>query len=73
MVEYLLTPHELFARAYAQYIALVSESSELRAQMRTAHQIQVFAVYHPQWDDDDFEPIRRQLDELFRRRQWMTS
>lgn len=73
LVEYLLTPPEQFARAYAQYIALVSGSSELRMQLRSTRPMQTFAVYHPQWEDDDFEPIRRRLDELFRRLQWMTS
>jgi hypothetical protein len=73
MVEYYLTPREQFARAYAQFIALASGSSTLRAQVEAIRRTRLAAVYHSQWEDDDFEPIRRQLEGLFRRIRWMTS
>jgi hypothetical protein len=73
LVAYLLTPREQLARAYAQYIALVSGSSDLRAQLQSTRQMQLSAVYHSQWDDDDFESIRSEFERLLRSKRWMTS
>jgi hypothetical protein len=72
-VEYYLSPREQFARAYAQYIAVASQSPELLVQLETRHLSHPGLVYHLQWTDVDFEPIRQGLDRLLRSKRWMTS
>ncbi|WP_424952658.1 hypothetical protein [Deinococcus sp.] len=47
---YLLTPHELFARVYAQYVAIQTARPRLLDELR---QLQLRAV-SPQWSDDEF-------------------
>lgn len=70
-VEYLLTPHEVWARAYAQYIATRSERPILRRQLEEMRKTG-FGVYYPrQWNDADFAPIAAEFDALFRNLGWM--
>lgn len=73
LVEYVLSPREQFARAYAQFIAISSQNLELLAQVTAAHRSRLGTVYHAQWNDHDFRPIRQQLDRLLRRSRWMRS
>ncbi|HEY0007319.1 MAG TPA: hypothetical protein VGB55_01230 [Tepidisphaeraceae bacterium] len=61
-VDYLLQTHEVWARAYAQYIAIESGDpvilQELNS-MRESDDKQPVEVRRPrQWTDEDFEPIR---------------
>jgi hypothetical protein len=73
LVEYLLSSREQFARAYAQFIAMSSQSPELLVQLRVVRQSRLGAVYHAQWDDDDFRPIQQQLNRLLRRLRWISA
>jgi hypothetical protein len=70
-VAYLLRWDELWARAYAQYVAVRSGDAVLRAQLEAARDRRVHGIYfHRQWDEADFEPIAAAIDELFRRLKW---
>lgn len=69
---YVIGQDELWARSYAQYIAVRSGDAELMAELRRK-QATMAARWndpnHPemptQWTDDDFEPIARAIDDLF--------
>lgn len=72
VVAYLLEPKELFARAYAQYIAVRSGHPELRAQLdRERRAMLPGMVYHTQWTDADFEAISQAIDRELRRNRWV--
>lgn len=67
-----LDPRELFARSYAQYIVAESGDPLLRKELDHARAGRE-AILHPeQWPDDDFEPIRVELDLLIRSLGWRT-
>lgn len=63
-LDYLLSPHELFARSYAQYITARSGSSMLAGQL--AHPS--MAGLH--WSAGDFDAIARAIDALLVRKGW---
>lgn len=66
--QYLLLSEELWARAYAQWIALRSGDATLMDEINAIRSGRSHGrVPASQWEDDDFEPIARALDELFRR------
>lgn len=68
---YLLSDEEVFARSYAQWIALRSGDATLQAQVASRRQRKPDTLFIPlQWDDDDFEPIAATLDRTFHRRGW---
>jgi hypothetical protein len=79
--DYLLTPTEVFARAYAQWIALRQPDGgalmndvrysrgDIEAQKLGEEDLMVTADYLPvQWSDEDFQPIARAFDHLFSKR-----
>jgi hypothetical protein len=61
--DYLLSTHELFARAYSQFITEQSGNAAMSASLE--RQVQ----YH--WTEKDFAPIRAELLKLFRSLGWM--
>ena len=67
---YLTNEAELWARAYAQYIAWRSGSSVLKAQLDKilTHEEQAERV--TQWPYDEFVPIARAIDKLLMSRRW---
>lgn len=67
--EYYLRPREMFARAYAQYIALRSGDEVMLDQIlrRKAD------FPGTQWDDADFGPVAKAFDELFTARRWRAA
>jgi SPP1 gp7 family putative phage head morphogenesis protein len=65
-VDYLLTPWELWARAYAQYIAVESGNDELLANLATIRQ----SGLGGQWGTEDFKEIRGEIDALIRSMGW---
>lgn len=70
-VNYLLRPSEMFARAYAQYIAAKSGNAVLTQQVDDARRTLLSGkVYHSQWDGDDFTAIGEAFDRLLRRKRW---
>ena len=65
-----LEPRELFARSYAQYIVVESGEALLRQELDHARSGRQ-AMMHPEhWPDDDFEPIRVEMDLLIRSLGW---
>ena len=65
---YLLTPTELFARAYAQYIAVRSGNEALRFDIRGYRVSWAKYGYRAQWQDKEFGPVAHQMEALLRRR-----
>lgn len=65
---YLNSPEECFARAYAQYIALRSDDPAMRAELDAGRKSD--PLWAQQWADDDFEPIAREFDSLFAKLGW---
>ena len=71
-VNYLLTPHETWARSYAQYVTIRNGSPAMRAELaRWQARKPGEAHAASQWDDDDFEPIAKAIDAMFRQLGWM--
>ena len=68
---YWLDPIEIWARAYAQYIALRSGKTEFSEDIRIAQSLQPFAVCrNVQWEEDDFASIATAIETVFRRWGW---
>lgn len=65
--KYWLTPTELFARSFAQYVTDKSGDPVLLAQMQESRHRWSAA----QWSDDDFKPIAAAFDELFTQEGWL--
>lgn len=84
-VSYLLRDEELFARAYAQYIARKSGSARLQEQLvnrlvdprkgslaEVARESPKFlSKYSSQWYPKDFDPIEEAFDVLFKAKGWL--
>ena len=67
---YLTQPAELWARAYAQYIAWRSVSSVLKAQLDKALTHAESTKRVTQWPYDEFLPIAKEIDKLLMSRRW---
>lgn len=67
-VEYVLTPRELWARTYSQYIAVRSKDPALLAELDSTRRGQI--KLPTQWPDAEFEPVARELDALFTKLGW---
>lgn len=66
-IEYLLRPQEIFARAYAQWIAMRSGDEHLMDALRyTQEHADVMT-----WPDEEFAPIGEALDKLFAEHGWL--
>lgn len=61
---YLKAPSEVFARSFLQWIALRSGNETLLKEIRLMRDGWMFKDW--QWDDDEFLPIARALDDLLR-------
>jgi hypothetical protein len=72
-LKYLLTPPEVFARSFAQYIVLRSGNPQLAAELDLLRDPANHpGVYYPyQWAYDDFEPIATAFDQMFYRLGWL--
>ncbi len=71
-VGYLLTDRETFARSYAQYVTLKSKDPLLHEQLERMRRFDAAAPikWSRQWDDDDFKPIAKAFDKLFKELGW---
>ncbi len=68
-VRYALNPEEIWARSYAQWVALRTGDAKLLRELDLdAGQ----NVYPMQWDDADFEAVARAIDELMETLGWTT-
>lgn len=67
-LRYLLSDKEVWARSYAQYVATRSGNEAMLAQLAEQRKDQLYG--ERQWDDDDFQPIARAIDNLFQGLGW---
>jgi hypothetical protein len=73
-VRAILSPEELWARSYAQYIAIQSGDPRLIAALQVARTPPPKTEYYPtQWGDVDFVPIGVAIEQLLRRVGWRTE
>ena len=72
-LSYALRTNELWARSYAQYIAVRSGNAKMMAELRKeqAEQKSARVPITAQWQDDDFEPIARAFDTIFTQLGWL--
>jgi hypothetical protein len=72
---YFLSNHEIFARAYAQYIATKSKNPEMNAVLKTRQgKLSSSGGAIPtQWEDDDFVPIFNEIENIFKQLQWIKT
>lgn len=71
--DYATRMDELWARSYAQYIAVRSGDAQLLEELRGEQEKARTANLRvpEQWQDDDFEPIARAFDTLFSQLGWL--
>lgn len=69
-IEYLSRTHEIFARSYAQYIATKSNNQHLKELLQWE---QGSEVYPLQWDDEDFKPVAKAFDQIFKKKGWLKN
>lgn len=71
---YASSNHEIFARAYAQYIATKSGNKQMIDGLKERQGSDfVRSVYPEQWDDDDFKPIYNEFEKLFKSIGWIKT
>ncbi len=68
-VTYLLKPVELWARAYAQFVATQSDDPELKADLKRA--LANPGIAGRQWQPDDFVPVAAAIVQVFRSLGWL--
>lgn len=67
-IKYILQPHEIFARAYSQYVAEESgETTELRQEQS---KVRPGSAHATVWPTEDFAPIRAAITDIFRAEGW---
>lgn len=62
-IEYLLSPKEMFSRAYSQYITLRSGDKKLLSQLNLYKK---HGIFDSMWDNDDFESVANEFDKLLK-------
>lgn len=67
MYQYLLKPEEIWARAYAQFIATRSTSNLLKGQLEKS----LIEEPDKQWSSEDFAPIGAAIEKLFTTLGWL--
>jgi hypothetical protein len=69
----LLRVRELWARSYAQYIAISSGDSAMLDSVGALRDVSndQQTLYPYQWQDEEFEPVAREVEALFARKGWM--
>lgn len=70
-VDYMLAPHELWARSYAQHVATRSGSGALLRELEEERKDEGPVRYPSQWDDDDFAPVATAIDAMFMKLGWV--
>jgi len=70
-IRYLNKDEELFARAYAQYIASSSGDKVLLKQLNGIVATKYNRVYNAQWSKTDFKQVRKAFDSLFKEKGWI--
>lgn len=70
-VDSLLRERELWARAYAQYIATKSRDPRLMTSLQTILAYEEPLARCHQWTEDEFSPILASIDQIFTERGWL--
>jgi hypothetical protein len=70
-IKYLLEPHEIWARAYAQYIAKKSGNELLLDGLKDRLDRGATSAVPTQWDDANFWDIEKAIDEMMKRLGWV--
>lgn len=70
-IHYWLEKPELWARAYAQYVAARAENIEMTNDLQVSQDLEDIQIYkNVQWDSDDFEPIAMAIDAALKKLGW---
>lgn len=70
----LMSTEELWARGYAQYVAVQSGNPALLTALDAFRTRPLGPLYYPlQWDDDDFSPIGAAIEAMIRRQGWRSE
>lgn len=69
--QYLLEPHEMWARCYTQWMAQKSNNAQLLASIATVRSRDGY-FKSEQWDANSFEPIEREIDLMFHKLGWLS-
>lgn len=72
-VEYAIQNRELFASAYAQFVATQSQHPELMRELNHALESYPDRAYAGQWPHHEFQPIHQAFRALFRGLNWTGS
>jgi len=70
-IEYLLQDHEIWARAYSQWIVEKSQDPDLLAELEHRMILNKQKVYAYQWTAEDFTPIAAAIEKIFRDLGWL--
>lgn len=71
-LKYLVSPQEVFARAYAQYIAEKSDDPKMNKELKQSiAENSALHSYPTQWGEEDFSAIRDALDKMFKKKGWL--
>ena len=65
--DYLMSDVELWARAYAQFIAERASNQALKQELQLAFEAEAFR----QWSPQDFEPIALEIETMFKKLGWL--
>lgn len=68
-LRYTLTPRELWARSYAQYIAVRSGNKNMLNAIERQRKTPLYEDV--QWSEEDFAPIADTIDKLFKAKGWI--
>lgn len=71
-LKYLLEPKEMFARAYAQFIAVKSGNKRMMNQLKSRQKKDSDMNIGYQWEDEDFKEILKAFEELFIYKGWLS-
>lgn len=69
-VKYLLRVREIWARSFAQYFATRGANEQMRKELSSLLRKKGETYYPGQWTKNDFEPIAKVMDKLFKKRGW---
>lgn len=69
--KWLLSWDELWARSYAQFIAVESGDRELRKELSLEQGSSYGTFYLAQWSDDDFQDVYKEMRAVVRAKGWM--
>jgi hypothetical protein len=64
-VRFYLSPEEVFARAYSQWIAVGSDDIILRSHLKVDQEAEAQKIKNLRWPDNEFELIIPELEKLF--------